>query len=74
MNELAWRQHFPIISLWEFLDAHGLFLDAYSVVSGPTWPTIELVRDFKHVLVTRKYKKNRIKNNREKAETPFSPL
>ena len=32
MNELAWRQHFPIISLWEnFLDAQG-HLAPYSVV------------------------------------------
>ena len=23
MNELAWRKHFPIISLWGFLDAQG---------------------------------------------------
>ena len=43
-------------------------------VSGPTWPKIELVRDFMHVLVTCKYKKDRIKNNREKVETSFSPL
>ena len=45
-----------------------------SVVSGPIWPKFELVRDFMHVLVTCKYKKDRIKSNREKLETPFSPL
>ena len=27
-----------------------------------------------HVLITRKYKKDRIKNNREKMETSFSPI
>ena len=27
-----------------------------------------------HVLITCKYKKDRIKSNREKVETPFSPL
>ena len=47
---------------------------ANSVVSGPIWPKFELVRDSMHVLVNRKYKKDRIKNNREKVETSFSPL
>ena len=27
-----------------------------------------------HVLITCKYKKDRIKSNREKMETPFSPI
>ena len=31
-------------------------------------------RDFMHVLVTCKYKKDQIKNNPEKMETSFSPL
>ena len=44
------------------------------VVSGPIWPKFELVRDFMHVLITCKYKMDRIKNNREKVETSFSPL
>ena len=35
------------------------------------WPKFELVRDLMHVLVTCKYKKDRIKNNREKVETSF---
>ena len=47
---------------------------ANSVVSGPIWPKFELIRDFMHVLVTCKYKEDRIKSNREKVETPFSPL
>ena len=71
MNELAWRQHFPIISLW------GIFRRsraANSLVSNPIWPQFELVWDFIHVLVTCKYKKDRTKNNREKVETSFSPL
>ena len=38
----AWRQHFPIISLWEFF-RHSRA--ANSVVSGPIWPKFELVRD-----------------------------
>ena len=45
---------------------------ANSIVSGPIWPKFELVRDFMHVLVICKYKKDRIKSNREKVETPFS--
>ena len=69
MNELAWRQHFPII--WEFFRRSRA---ANSVVSGPIWPKFKLVRDFMYVLVTCKYEKDRIKNNWEKVETSFSPL
>ena len=47
---------------------------ANSVVSRPIWPKFELVRDFKNVLVTCKYKKDLIKSNLEKVETPFFPL
>ena len=71
MNALAWREHFPIISLWEIFRRSRT---ANSVVSGPIWRKFELVRDFMHVLVTCKYRKDRIKNNREKVETSFSPL
>ena len=45
----------------------GNFLDlkaANSVVSGPIWLKFDLVWDFMHVLVTCKYKKDWIKNNR----------
>ena len=58
-NELAWRQHFPVISLWEFFRRSRA---ANSVVSCPIWPKFELVRDFMHGFVTCKYKKDRIKN------------
>ena len=34
---------------------------ANSVVSSPIWPKFKLVREFMHVLVTSKYKKDRIK-------------
>ena len=57
--------------------SYGKFLEsraANSVVSGPIWPKVELVRDFMHVLFTCKYKKDRIKSNQEKVETPFSPI
>ena len=63
MNELAWRHHFPIVSLWDFFRRSRT---ANSVVSGPIWPKFELVRDFMHVLVTCKYEKDRIKSNRER--------
>ena len=45
-----------------------------AIVSGQIWLKFELVRDFMHVLVTCKYKKDQSKSNREKVETPFSPL
>ena len=66
MNELAWRHHFPIISLWEIFRRSRA---ANSIVSCLIWPKVKLVRDFMHILVTCKYKKNRIKSNQEKVET-----
>ena len=39
---------------------------ANSVVSGPIWLKFKLVRDFMHVLVTCKYKKDQIKNNEKR--------
>ena len=44
---------------------------AYSIVSSLIWPKFKLVRDFLHILVTCKYKKDQIKRNREKVEKPF---
>ena len=67
----AWRHHIPIISLWELFRRSRA---GNSVVSGPIWPKFEPVRDLMHVLITCKYKKDRIKSNREKVETPFFPL
>ena len=64
MKELAWRHHFPIISLWYIFRRSRA---ANSIVSGP------IVWGFMHVHVTCKYKKDRIKSNREKMETPISP-
>ena len=65
------RHHFSIISLRDFFRRSRA---ANSVVSDPMSPKFELVRDFIHVLVTCKYKKDRIKSNREKVEAPLSPL
>ena len=56
-------------SMGNVLEAQGQL-----TVSSPIWPKFKLVRDFIHVFVTCKYKKDRIKSNREKVETPFSPL
>ena len=41
MNELAWRHHFPIISLWDFFFRRSRA--ANSVVTVPIWPKFELV-------------------------------
>ena len=45
-----------------------------SAVRGPIGPKFELVHDIMHVLVTCKYKKDWMKNYREKVETPSFPL
>ena len=71
MNKLAWRHHFPITGLWEIFYTSRA---SNSLVSVPIRPKFELVQDFMHVLVTSKYKKDRIKNNQEKVETSFSQL
>ena len=71
MNELAWRHHLPIISLWEMFQTSRA---PNSVVSCPIWPKFELFLDFMHILITCVYKKDRIKNNQEKMETSFSPI
>ena len=44
-----------------------------SAVGGPIRPNFELVRDLMHVIVTCKFEKERVKNSREKVETPFFP-
>ena len=72
------NEHASMETPFSHYKSYGKFLRcsraANSVVSGPIWPKFELVRDFMHVLVTCKYKKDGIKSNREKVETPFSPL
>ena len=44
---------------------------ANSVASGLIWPKFELVRDFMHVLVTCKYKKDRIKTTEKRWRNRF---
>ena len=65
-DQASLRHHFPI-SLWNNFRRSRA---ANSIVSGPIWPKVKLLRDFMHVLVTCKYKKESDKkNNREKVET-----
>ena len=54
---------FPIISLW------GYFLDVQGQITSPIWPKFKLVQDNMHVLVTFKFKMDRINSNREKGMT-----
>ena len=68
MNELAWRHHFPIISLRRFFWRSRA---ANPVVSGPIWPKFELVRDFMHGLVTCKYKGIRPKTTEKRRSHHF---
>ena len=57
-------------SMGKFLDLKGSLLHSQWWM----WPKFELVRDFMHVLITCKYKKDRIKKKQEKVETSFIPL
>ena len=45
MNDLAWRHHFPIVSLWDTFKTPRA---ANSVVSGAIWPKFGLVREQLH--------------------------
>ena len=60
VTEKRWRHHFPPFSQWERSRAYN------SVVSGPIWQKFELVWDFMHVLVTCKYRKDRIKTTEKR--------
>ena len=71
INELAWNQHFPIISLWGFFWRSRA---ANSVVCGQIWPNYQLIQALMYVIVTCKYEKDPIKNSRENVATPFFPL
>ena len=58
-------------SMGNFLDAQGQQTPQSRVRSGRNSNSFQ---DFMHGLVNCKYKKDRIKSNQEKVETPFSPL
>ena len=44
---------------------------ASSVVRGRIWPNFKLIQAHMYVIITCKYEKDPIKNNREKVATPF---
>ena len=47
---------------------------ANSVVCGQIWPNFKLIEALMYVIITCKYEKDPIKNNREKVATPFLKL
>ena len=47
---------------------------ANSVVRGQIWPNFKLIQALMYVIITCKYEKDLIKNNREKVATPFFKL
>ena len=49
----------------------GNVLDLKGNLLPSQWSNLAEIRDFMHVLLTSKYKKDRIKNNREKVKTIF---
>ena len=51
-----------------------LMLKGSSVVPGQIWPNFELIQALMYVIITCKYEKDPIKNNREKVATPFLKL
>ena len=69
MNELAWRHHFPIISLWEIFQT---LKAPNSVGSGPIWPKFNL--DFMPVLVTCKFEKKSDKKQKRKGVDIVFPI
>ena len=47
---------------------------ANSVVHGRIWPNFKLIQALMYVIITCKYEKDPIKNNREKVAKPFFKL
>ena len=47
---------------------------ASSVVRGRIWPNFKLIQALMYVIITCKYEKDPINNNREKVATPFFQL
>ena len=64
----------PFFPLYVYGDFFRTSRAAKSAVGGPIRPKFELVRALIHVIVICKYEKERMKNSREKVETPFSPI
>ena len=65
-----WRHHFPHYKHYKSM---GVFFRCSRadnfVVCGPIWPKFKSVQDNTHVLVTYKFKMDRINSNREKGVT-----
>ena len=59
-SEKKWKYHF-----FRRLRA------VYSVVRGPIWPNFKFIQALMYVIITCKYEKDPIKNNREKVATLF---
>ena len=80
MNELAWRQHFPIYQYWPtgFRDIQVKKCEIFvtqgqvSKMSGLIRPKMELDRAFMPVLDTSNFDDDSIKNERASMEKPFS--
>ena len=62
---------FPLLAYGDFF---GLSRAAYSAVGDPIRPKFELVRALMHAIIVCKYEKDRMKNSRDKVETPFFPI
>ena len=71
MNVLAWRHHFPNVSLWMFFRRSRA---PNSEGSGPIWPNFNLIRDLMPAFITCKFDKDRIKTEAVSVETSFSRL
>ena len=65
LRTAEWRHHFS------HYKPMGIFSD--SAVGGPIKPKFKLLQALMHVIIACKYKKEWIKNSREKVETPFFP-
>ena len=66
--EKKWRHRFFHYKLMVFFRRSRA---ANSAVTGPSRSKFKLVRALMHVIITCKYEKDRMKNSREKVETPF---
>ena len=65
------KYHFPIISLWEIFRRSRA---PYCTGNDPICLKFEPIQDFIPVLITCKFEKDLIKNNREKMETPLASI
>ena len=57
-----------------FFQIITLSVAANSVMCGRIWPNFKLIQELMYVIITCKYEKDPIKNNREKVAKPFFKL